>query len=97
MSSYDIIRTDGPWKGHIQSKETTPDIIFIDAFPPSGKACLRQLNTLDHSHPFKVVVYTDESRPLEIGAFKQMGASEILSKTGNYNELKISLAALIDQ
>lgn len=96
-ASYEIIRTHGPWKSHIQTKETTPDIIFIDAFPLSGKACLRQLNALNNSQAIKIVVYTDESRPLEIDAFIQMGAHQILLKTGNYNELKILLATLMDE
>jgi hypothetical protein len=43
-ASYEIIRTHGPWKSHIQTKETTPKIIFVDAFTLSGKACLKQLN-----------------------------------------------------
>ncbi len=96
-SSYEIIQTHGPWKSHIQTKETTPDIIFIDAFPLRGKACLSQLNTLNNSEAIRIVVYTDESRPLEIDAFIQMGANEILLKTGNYNDLKISLAALMNE
>jgi DNA-binding NarL/FixJ family response regulator len=96
-ASYEIIRTHGPWKSHIQTEETTPDIIFIDAFPLIGKACLRQLNALNQSQAIKIVVYTDESRPSEIDAFMQMGANRIILKTGNYSELKTLLAALMDE
>lgn len=93
-SSCHISGSHGEWKMYLQNKETVPDIIFIDAFPLRGKKCFEELTNLDIGNDLKIIVYTDESRPLEIKEYKSMGASEILLKTGNYEELKISLSLL---
>jgi len=92
--SCQISPSHGQWKTYLEDSETAPDIIFIDAFPLRGKKCFEELTNLDIRDHFKIIVYTDESRPLEIDGYKNMGASEILMKTGNYEELKMSLSLL---
>lgn len=96
-ASYKILKIHGPWKSHMETIETAPNLIFIDAFSLSGKECLKQLNGIENSDTINIVVYTDESRPREIDEFRRMGADHILMKTGNYGDLKISLAALRDE
>ena len=96
-ATYEIISTRGPWRNHFQTKDTVPNIIFVDAFPLIGKACLTQLNSLSNGRNIKIIVYTDESRPIEIDEFMRLGANQILLKTDNYTELKLSLAALKEE
>lgn len=74
--------------------EGVPDIIFIDAFTLRGKVCLAELKNLCVGNNAKIIVYTDENRPLEIKEYISMGASEVLLKTSNYEALKMSLALL---
>jgi CheY-like chemotaxis protein len=81
----------------LNEEKKLPDYIILDVNMPvmDGKNCLIELKKDDRLKEIPVVIYSTSQNKEEINELYQMGASEYLRKPNSFEDLCISLKAVI--
>ena len=81
----------------LSDDKNLPDYIFLDVNMPvmDGKNCLIELKKDDRLKEIPVVIYSTSQNKEEIKELYEMGASEYLRKPNSFEDLCISLKAVI--
>lgn len=77
---------------------TLPDLIFMDINMPriSGWDCLTTIKGLEKTKNIPVVMFSTSSRDRDIDSASRFGAIGLLTKSGDYRELKRSITDVIN-
>lgn len=81
----------------LNEEENLPDYIFLDVNMPvmNGKSCLIELKKDDRLKEIPVVIYSTTQDKEEIKELYAIGAREYLKKPNSFNDLCLSLKAVI--
>jgi CheY-like chemotaxis protein len=81
----------------LQSKEVSPDIIFLDLNMPlmSGRQFLQEINRLEMLREVPVIVLTTSADPTTKAAVLESGARQFITKPDRFSDWEMVLKQVI--
>jgi CheY-like chemotaxis protein len=78
--------------------EQLPDVIFLDISMPriSGWECLDMIKSVESTKDIPVIMFSTSSHQKDVERACQCGAACLLTKASDYEELKESLARVVN-
>jgi DNA-binding response OmpR family regulator len=82
---------------YLETVVDAPSIIFLDAHLPSGNTMtfLAQIRSLSHLNSAKVFIYSGFVTDAEKEEYTSMGATDVITKPNNFNQLRSLLKNLL--
>lgn len=82
---------------HLREGTVIPSFIFLDAHLPSGnsKDLLTELRKMQNLNRVKIFIYSGFVSEKDSREFKSRGATDVITKPPNFNELRSLLARII--
>ena len=84
---------------HIQAEPPPPKLIFLDLNMPvlNGFGFLRDYKKTNRGDETCVVIYSTSSHPRDREIAKDLGASDYLTKLGDFDQLKFKVKGIVEK